>query len=83
MIRELKCPVETFNNIWDGRQDFDTCDDYSEHVIGDFLLFQEYDSIKFSFTGREMLRRIVRVDRLLPPDYSIKAGIITLGYASV
>ena len=79
----LKCDVESFCGIWDGRKTFEFRKDDRGYQAGDVLVLREWGHLAgaagTAFSGRELRRVATYIVR--GPSYGIPVGFVVMSIA--
>jgi ASC-1-like (ASCH) protein len=78
MTHELKCHVEYFDAIEDGRKTFEIRRNDRGFAVGDFLLLRAYDPIADDYTGLDLVVGVTYIT-----DYGQPHGQVVMGIKKV
>ena len=79
MIHELKIAPQWFEEIKSGKKTFEIRSSDKPFEEGDYLLLREWDDETYSYTGRELTRKITYVYKG-DGSYGLAKGFYFLGF---
>lgn len=76
MIHELKTWPEYFNEVYQGRKNFEVRINDRDYKVGDELMLMEWDKIDESYTGREIYCKVTYI--LHGGGFGISSGYVVM-----
>lgn len=80
MIHELKTVPEYFQEVWDGKKDFEVRSNDRDFKLDDTLRLREYNIDTETYTGRSITKKVKYI--LDNPQY-VKEGYVIMGIKGV
>ncbi len=77
---EKKTWPDLFQDVLDGKKNFDLRLNDTDYEVGDILVFKEYDPKKKEYTGREVEKEIRYIFKTKDNDFWNKEDIDKYGY---